>query len=146
MRSPGRVLRSPAFLVHKLESFPLPLMLPNPASFFITSFQGNGSITLNGTNNPNVPYSDGATPFSSSLVPLPLQNSQIEGSPSSSNPSFSDISNLLCLSGADGPGDTWLATDSHTAVITVRTFASVSASGIRLGNTFLSGYGTTGFR
>lgn len=116
------------------------------AGSFITSFQGNGSITLNGTNNPNVPYSAGATPFSSSLVPVPLQNAQIDGSPSSSNPSFSDISNILCPSGADGPGDTWLAADSNTAVITVRTFASVSASGIRLGNTFLSGYGTTGFR
>jgi hypothetical protein len=116
------------------------------AGSFITSFQGSGSTPLNNTNNPNVPYSAGATPFSSSLVPLPLQNAQIEGSPSSSNPDYNNIANILCPSGADGPGDTWLAADGNTAVITVRTFASISVSGVRLGNTFLTGHGTTTFR
>jgi hypothetical protein len=31
-------------------------------------------------------------------------------------------------------------------VITVRTFASITVNGLRLGNTFQPGHGTTGFR
>lgn len=116
------------------------------AGSFVTSFQGNGSSVLNGTNNPNVPFSAGATPFSSSLVPIPLQNAEVEGSPSSSNPQFSNIQSILCPAGADGPGNTWLAADSNTAVVTVRTFSSISANGVRLGNTFITDHGTTGFR
>jgi hypothetical protein len=108
---------------------------------FVTSFQG--SQTLNGTNNPNVPFSSGATPYSSSLVPIPLQNAQIDASPSSSDPQFNNVQNILCPTGADGPGQTWFAADGNTAVITVRTFTSISASGIRLGNTFLNSRGTT---
>ncbi|TFY74032.1 hypothetical protein EWM64_g9980, partial [Hericium alpestre] len=114
------------------------------AGSFTTSFQGNGSA-LNTTNNPNVPFSVGATPFSSSLVPIPLQNAEIEGSPSSSDQSFSNIRNILCPGGADGPGNTWFGADGSGAQITVRTFQSITASGIRLGNTFLNGRGTTAF-
>ncbi|THH16580.1 hypothetical protein EW146_g4085 [Bondarzewia mesenterica] len=114
------------------------------AGSFVTSFQGNGS-TLNTTNNPDVPFSSGATPFSSSLVPVPLENAEVEGSPSSSNSQFSNIKNILCPSGSDGPGNTWLAADGTSAQITARTFQSTSASGVRLGNTFLDGRGTTGF-
>lgn len=115
------------------------------AGSFIASFQDN-STALNNTNNPNVPFSTGATPFSSSLVPVPLSNAHIDASPSSSNPNFNNIQSILCPSGPDGPGNTWLAEDGSTAVINVRAFASLSANGIRLGNTFLSGHGTTGFR
>ncbi|KAH7922374.1 hypothetical protein BV22DRAFT_1017405 [Leucogyrophana mollusca] len=114
------------------------------AGSFLTSFAGNG-ITMNNTNNPNVPYSPGATPFSSSLVPIPLQGAEIEGAPSSTNPEFSNIQNILCPAGPDGPGNTWLAADGNAAQITVRAFSSISAYGVRLGNTFQSGYGTTGF-
>jgi hypothetical protein len=110
---------------------------------FVASF-GNGTV-LNGTNNPNVPYSPGASPFSSSLVPIPLQNVQIDGSPSSSQTGFSDIKNTLCPSGADGPGNTWLAADGSTPLITVRTFSFISSNGVRLGNTFQSARGTTSF-
>ena len=111
---------------------------------FITSFQGNGTA-LNTTNNPNVPFSQGATPFSSSLVPIPLETAQVQGSPSSSDPSFSNIQNILCPAGNDGPGQTWFAADGNGAQITARTFQSISASGVRLGNTFLDGRGTTAF-
>ncbi|KAF8647149.1 hypothetical protein AX16_006980 [Volvariella volvacea WC 439] len=112
---------------------------------FIAAF-GNSSISLNGTNNPNVPFSAGASPFSSSLVPLPLQGGQIEGSPSSTDPDFGDINSILCPAGDDGPGNTWFAADGvNGALITVRTFAFMSANGIRLGNTFLDQHGTTGF-
>ncbi|KAI0066221.1 hypothetical protein BV25DRAFT_1518743 [Artomyces pyxidatus] len=111
---------------------------------FITSFQGNGS-TLNSTNNPNVPFSSGATPFSSSLVPIPLQNAQIVASPSSTDASFNNVQNILCPSGNDGPGQTWLGGDGSTAQITARLFQSVSASGVRLGNTFVNGRSTTTF-
>jgi hypothetical protein len=110
---------------------------------FVASF-GNATA-LNGTNNPNVPYSPGASPFSSSLVPIPLQNVQIDGSPSSSQTGFSDIKNTLCPSGADGPGSSWLAADGSTPLITVRTFSSISANGVRLGNTFQPDHGTTSF-
>ena len=117
------------------------------AGSFITSFQGTGTA-LNSTNNPNVPFSSGATPFSSSLVPIPLQVAQIEidASPSSTDPQFSNIQSILCPAGPDGPGNTWLAGDSNTAVINIRTFASLNAKGIRLGNTHQTGHGTIGFR
>ena len=111
---------------------------------FVATFS-NGSIPLNGTNNPNVPFSAGATPFSSSLVPVPLENAQTDASPASSDPQFSNISNIFCPSGADGPGHTWLARDGSRAVVTVRKFAFLSASGIRIGNTFQQNRGTTGF-
>ncbi|KAI6000478.1 cortical protein marker for cell polarity-domain-containing protein [Pisolithus albus] len=114
------------------------------AGSFITSFPGN-TTSVNNTNNPNVPYSPGASPFSSSLVPIPLQNAEIEAAPSSTNPEYSDIQTILCPTGSDGPGNTWLAQDGSSALITILTFSSISAYGIRLGNTFIDGYGTTGF-
>ncbi|KAI3615164.1 cellular morphogenesis protein [Moniliophthora roreri] len=114
------------------------------AGSFVASFQGNGTA-LNGTNNPNVPFSAGATPFSSSLVPIPLQNAQVDGSPSTSDSQFSDINNILCPGGADGPGNSWFAADGNTAVITARKFSFITASGVRLGNTFQPNHGTTGF-
>ena len=110
---------------------------------FTTSFTG-GVVSNN--NNPNVPYSPGASPFSSSLVPVPLQGAEVIAAPSSSDPQFSSIQPILCPSGPDGPGNTWLAASGNAALITVRTFAAMSAYGVRLGNTFLSGYGTTAFR
>lgn len=115
------------------------------AGSFITAF-GNGTTVINGTNNPNVPFSSGATPFSSSLVPVPLQGAEVTAQASTSDPDFSNIQNILCPAGPDGPNDTWFATDGTSAVITVRKFSFLSASGIRLGNTFLDGRGTTGFR
>ncbi|KAI0930371.1 hypothetical protein AcV5_007105 [Taiwanofungus camphoratus] len=111
---------------------------------FFTSF-GNGSASLNNTNNPNVPYSAGASPFSSSLVPVPLQNAEIDAEPSSTDAQFDNIQNILCPSGADGPGHTWFAADGNEAMITVRAFSLLNAKGIRIGNTFLDGRGTTGF-
>lgn len=116
------------------------------AGSFVTTFQGNSSSVLNGTNNPNVPFSSGATPFSSSLVPIPLQDAQVDGSGSSSDPQFNNIRNILCPSGGDGPGNTWFAADTNTALVTVLTFTSISTNGVRLGNTFQSNHGTTGFR
>ncbi|EKM54352.1 uncharacterized protein PHACADRAFT_123333 [Phanerochaete carnosa HHB-10118-sp] len=111
---------------------------------FITAF-GNGSLVLNGSNNPNVPFSAGATPFSSSLVPVPLGDAQIEALPSSTQAGFNNIDNVLCPAGADGPGNSWFAQDGTGAVVTVRKFTFLSASGIRIGNTFQQGRGTTGF-
>ncbi|KAF9529313.1 cortical protein marker for cell polarity-domain-containing protein [Crepidotus variabilis] len=111
---------------------------------FMTAF-GTGSAALNGTNNPNVPFSVGATPFSSSLVPVPLQNVQVDGSPSTTQAGFSDIKNILCPSGGDGSGNSWYAADASTPLITVRTFSSISANGVRLGNTFQPDHGTTSF-
>ncbi|EJD03004.1 uncharacterized protein FOMMEDRAFT_134152 [Fomitiporia mediterranea MF3/22] len=113
------------------------------AGSFVTTFGSN--TTINGTNNPNVPFSAGATPFTSSLVPIPLEGTDITASPSTSDPDFSDINNILCPSGDDGPGSTWFAADGSTAVITVRVFKDLNARGIRLGNTFLSDHGTTEF-
>ncbi|KAI6121611.1 cortical protein marker for cell polarity-domain-containing protein [Pisolithus sp. B1] len=114
------------------------------AGSFVTSFAGN-TTSVNNTNNPNVPYSPGASPFSSSLVPIPLQNAEIEAAPSSTNPEYSNIQTILCPAGSDGPGNTWLAQDGSSALISILTFSSISAYGVRLGNTFIDGYGTTGF-
>lgn len=114
------------------------------AGSFMTAF-GSGDVALNGSNNPNVPFSPGATPFSSSLVPIPLQNVQVDGSPSTSDEGFSDIRNILCPSAPDGPGNSWYAADDSTPLITVRTFSSISSNGVRVGNTFQPDHGTTGF-
>ncbi|KAG7090837.1 hypothetical protein E1B28_009919 [Marasmius oreades] len=113
------------------------------AGSFVASFQGNG--TISGNNNPNVPFSAGATPFSSSLVPIPLTNAQVEGSPSSTDRQFSDVKQILCPAGSDGPGNTWLGADGSTAVLTARAFSFITANGIRLGNTFLPNHGTSEF-
>jgi hypothetical protein len=115
------------------------------AGSFLTSFAANATA-LNNTNNPNIPYSPGATPFSSSLVPIPLTGAEILGEPSSSDSQFSNVLNILCPAGPDGPGNTWLAANGNGAVITVRDFSSIDAYGVRLGNTFQTGYGTTAFR
>ncbi|KAF8629215.1 hypothetical protein AX17_005799 [Amanita inopinata Kibby_2008] len=115
------------------------------AGSFVTEFQGDGSIVPNGQHNPNVPYSSGATPFSSSLVPIPLQGAQVLGSPSSSQQGYDDIHKILCPAGNDGPGNTWFAEDGSSVLITVRTFSFISANGLRLGNTFQAGHGTTQF-
>jgi hypothetical protein len=114
---------------------------------FRTSF-GGGNVTANitGSGNPAVPQSRGATPFSSSLVPVPLGRADLDAAPSSTRSEFSSISNVLCPSGDDGPGSTWLARDNSPALITVRTFSFLTASGIRLGNTFVEGRGTTSFK
>lgn len=112
---------------------------------FLTAF-GNGTITFNETNNPNVPFSAGATPFSSSLVPVPLSASDVTPSASSTESGFTNVTNILCPAGADGPGNTWFSQDGTKGVVTVRKFAFLSANGVRIGNTFLEGRGTTGFR
>ncbi|KAF9484449.1 hypothetical protein BDN70DRAFT_989542 [Pholiota conissans] len=114
------------------------------AGSFLTSF-GSGSIVLNGTNNPNVPFSVGATPFSSSLVPVPLQNSEVDPSRTTAQEGFNDIHNILCPAGSDGSGNSWFAADDSTPLITIRTFSSISVNGVRLGNTFQPNHGTTGF-
>ncbi|KAF8161003.1 cortical protein marker for cell polarity-domain-containing protein [Crassisporium funariophilum] len=114
------------------------------AGSFVTSF-GNANAVLNGTNNPNVPFSAGASPFSSSLVPIGLQNAQINASPSSTIQGFSDFRNILCPSGADGSGNSWFAADNSSPLIAIQTNSFITSSGVRLGNTFQSGHGTTGF-
>lgn len=115
------------------------------AGSFLASFRGPGGIS--GSSNPNVPPSKGATPFSQSLVPIPLSRIRdIVGSPSSEDRNFGNVRSILCPSGDDGPGNSWRAADGITARITVRRFSFISVNGIRLGNTFLDNYSTTGFK
>jgi hypothetical protein len=114
------------------------------AGAFQTSFSaGSANITQN--NNPNVPLSSGATPFSSSLVPIPLRPEDVDASPSSNQKDFANISNILCPAGDDGPGNTWLAQDGFQPHINIQTNSFLTASGIRLGNTFVQGRGTKTF-
>ncbi|CUA66690.1 Polarized growth protein rax2 [Rhizoctonia solani] len=110
---------------------------------FATTFASNTS--LNSTNNPAVPFSPGATPFSASLVPIPLNGSEITAQPASSDSNFNNILNILCPAGDDGAGNTWLAADGSTASITARPFKFINAGGIRLGNTAVNGRSTTAF-
>ncbi|KAJ1304739.1 hypothetical protein OPQ81_005877 [Rhizoctonia solani] len=110
---------------------------------FATTFGSNSS--LNSTNNPAVPYSPGATPFSASLVPIPLNGSEITAQPASSDSNFNNILSILCPGGDDGPGNTWLGADGSTASITARPFKFINAGGIRLGNTAVNGRSTTAF-
>jgi hypothetical protein len=112
---------------------------------FVTSYQGNSTINTTVTN-PNVPSSSGATTFSSSLVPFPLADAKIDPSPSSTRPGLGDITKILCPAGPDGVGNTWLAQDDFQAVLTVRTQKQLTASGLRLGNTFFDGQSTTTFK
>ncbi|KAF8320722.1 hypothetical protein DL93DRAFT_2215739 [Clavulina sp. PMI_390] len=111
---------------------------------FLTSFASN--VTVNSTNNPNVPYSPGATPFSSSLVPIPLDSSDVDANPSTSEAGYTNITNILCPAGADGPNNTWFSADNMLTQLTLRTNKFNNARGIRLGNTFISNHGTKTFR
>ena len=113
---------------------------------FITTYGSNTTHNVNGTNNPNVPFSSGATPFSSSLVPLPLTSADINANPSSTLSGFNNIANVLCPAGSDGPGNSWFSTDGTPTLITVRTNKYATARGVRLGNTFLQGRGTKTFK
>ncbi|KAG8731577.1 hypothetical protein FRC11_003554 [Ceratobasidium sp. 423] len=110
---------------------------------FATTFGSNSS--LNSTNNPAVPFSPGATPFSASLVPIPLNGSEITAQPASSDSNFNNILNILCPAGNDGAGNTWLGADGTTTSITARPFKFINAGGIRLGNTAINGRSTTSF-
>jgi hypothetical protein len=115
---------------------------------FITSYQSSGSS--NNTNNtavhnPNVPQSTGSTPFSSSLVPFPLSGADVTAGPSSSQAGLGNITAIFCPSGPDGPGSTWFAGDGYFSQITIRDFRALTASGIRLGNTFFDDRSTTTF-
>ncbi|CAE6429429.1 unnamed protein product [Rhizoctonia solani] len=110
---------------------------------FATTFGSNSS--LNSTNNPAVPSSPGATPFSASLVPIPLNGSEITAQPASSDSNFNNILDILCPAGNDGAGNTWLGADGTTASITARPFKLINAGGIRLGNTAVNGRSTTAF-
>ncbi|KAF9519271.1 hypothetical protein BS47DRAFT_1312769 [Hydnum rufescens UP504] len=111
---------------------------------FVTTY-GSSTRAGNSTNNPNVPYSSGASPFSSSLVPLPLTTVDINANPSSSLSGFNNITNVLCPAGSDGPGNSWFSTAGTPTLITVRTNKYATARGVRLGNTFLQGRGTKTF-
>ena len=111
---------------------------------FITSY-GNGTNTTS-VSNPNVPTSSGSTTFSHSLVPFPLANADIDASPSSTQPGLGNITNILCPAGPDGVGNTWFAEDNFQSIVTIRTNKQLSASGLRLGNTFFNGRSTTTFK
>lgn len=81
--------------------------------------------------------------LSSSLVFVPLQIAQVDPS---STTNEADSSNILCPAEMDGSGNTSFAADNMTLHITIRTFPFLSASGVRLGNTFQPSHGTTSFR
>jgi hypothetical protein len=113
------------------------------AGSFATTFGSNSTVHHN--NNPNVPFSSGASPFSTALVPIPLNDSDINANPSSTESGYSDIGTILCPAGPDGPGNTWFSADGQQTQITIRTDKFQNARGIRLGNTFISDHGTKTF-
>jgi len=115
---------------------------------FLTSYQSSGSsnnTNLTGVHNPDVPQSTGSTPFSSSLVPFPLSGADVTAGPSSTAAGLGDITAIFCPSGPDGPGSTWLAEDGFFSQIIIRDFRALTASGIRLGNTFFDNRSTKTF-
>lgn len=112
---------------------------------FVTTY-GNSTTNSTSVTNPNVPTSSGATTFSYSLVPFPLTNVEVNASPSSTLTGLDNITNILCPAGPDGVGNTWFAEDGFKAVLTIRSNKQLSASGLRLGNTFLDGRSTTTFK
>jgi len=111
---------------------------------FVTSYGNSSNITS--VTNPNVPTSSGSTTFSHSLVPFSLANAEIDASPSSTLPGLGNITNVFCPAGPDGVGNTWFAQDGFKAIVTIRTNKQLSASGLRLGNTFFNGRSTTTFK
>ncbi|KAG9012534.1 hypothetical protein FRB94_005851 [Tulasnella sp. JGI-2019a] len=112
---------------------------------FLTQFGTNITVAQN-ISNPAVPSSPGATAFTSSLVPVSLANAaQIEGDPSTTTAGYTDLTNILCPAGADGPGNSWRAQDGSEAKIVIRPNRYITASGIRLGNTFIDGRGAKTF-
>jgi hypothetical protein len=128
------------------------------AGAFTTTFQSNTSslfntsLTTNSTNSTRfeaisaAPAGTTVSGLSGYLTPLSLNNATITASPASSRAGYNDATALLCPGGSDGSGNTWLARDGSEAKINVLAYKSLKATGIRLGNTFVEGRGTTSFR
>ena len=112
---------------------------------FVTTYGSNTTVAVNNTNNPNVPYSSGASPFSSSLVPVPIDPTYISANPTTDEAGYNDVTDILCPAGADGPGNTWFSGDNQATQIVIRTGQYLNARGIRLGNTFIANHGTKAF-
>lgn len=105
----------------------------------------NGTgVYLNTTTSslPSSPLGTLGTADSPYLLPLPLRTpiSAIDAGPSTSDPSHSDPSNLLCAG-----GDAWWVRDGSVGKVTVNLYRTVRARGVRLGNV-ADGRGTTRFR
>lgn len=58
---------------------------------------------------------------------------------------FTDPRVLLCETGQDGKGNSWLGRDGSVAQLNVDLYRGVVGSGIRVGNTFIEGRGTSSF-
>ncbi|KAJ7072485.1 cortical protein marker for cell polarity-domain-containing protein [Mycena amicta] len=100
---------------------------------------GAGGRVFSITSNSLALLSPLSSPFPS--LPPPFSSRR----PNSDDPNFGDITRILCPAGADGSGNTWFGADGSTSVISINTHTFISASGIRLGNTFQPNHGTTGF-
>lgn len=110
------------------------------------------SNTTTVTNNTSTAYPSTApdgtvsTSFSRYLTPLSLSNSTITAGPTTSTTGYTDITQILCPSGADGTGSSYWGRDDSAVKITVNAYTELQASGLRLGNVFQDGRGTTSFR
>lgn len=81
----------------------------------------------------------------SSLSPISLSKSDTVANPSSSISGFGTPSTIFCPSGADGPSTSWLLQDGATGSFITRLYRPLNVRGIRLGNTFYGGRGTSNF-
>lgn len=108
-------------------------------------FGGNFSTTFtNSSSNVNATVVTFPS-LGSSLVPITLNGSQFSASPSSFLDGFGNPQNVFCPAAADGPGDSWLLTDGSQGLFNVELYRPLLVRGIRLGNTFYQGRGTTNF-
>ena len=115
----------------------------NSSSNSTTQFSPSGLPLSNVTI-----LSSGATAFSSTLSPIPLLGAGvlIDAEPTTTLEGYTEPSVLFCPTGDDGINHTWLGRENGIAQINVQVYRAITASGIRVGNTFVNGRGTSAFR
>ncbi|CDZ98229.1 Src homology-3 domain [Phaffia rhodozyma] len=116
-----------------------------------TNTSGQTGFSSTGLPLSNITlYSPGSTPFSASLTPIPILGSttDITASPTTTLTGYIDPDVMFCPTDQDGQGQSWFGGDSQISVVNVALGSNrvVAASGLRIGNTFQDGRGTSAFR
>lgn len=129
-------------------SFDLAYAGSNQTSASLNSSKPTTKFSPTGLPLSNVTvYSPGATPFSSTLSPIPLLGPGVlvDASPTTVLEGYTDPSVLFCQTGPDGINHSWLGRDQGISQVNVQIYRAVTASGVRIGNTFVNGRGTSAF-
>jgi hypothetical protein len=114
---------------------------------FTVAYAGNGTAS-SGTPNSSTNSSTVSNfpSIGSALVPVITTNANVWATPTTYRSGFGVPEYLFCPDSDDGPGSSWLLTNGEIGYFVVRLGTAVSASGIRIGNTFFHGDGVRTFQ